>query len=1268
MTNRIVAALEHAATRLGKTLGEDAGKAVGDLYHSTGHNLTGIAEDTTAADLKHETALRGLMHDSKQPPVHAPHDVSDTGHLPHGNGDEPPLGGEHAPGQPSEGNGGCTTGGDPVDVVSGQMITSATDIDLPGLLPVMLRRAYASGYTGGRWFGPGWASTLDQRIQIDPDGIHYAGEDAEIQHYPLPTSERSQVLPKRGVQRPLTWDRDSDTIRIEDSATGWTRHFAPPPRPGARTRTITTLTDRNGHRIDYTQGPDGLPAEICHSGGYRIAVDTVLTPAGPRITGLRLLHDDAGSAVETPVVQYTYDGRGRLSGITDSTGLPLIYHWDDQDRIISWTDRNNHWYAYEYGPDGRVTRGHGPRGALETHFEYDLAGRVTTMTSGLGEPTEFHYDQHRHLVQTVDPLGGTIGTEYDRFGRLLSRTDELGRTTRVQYDAAARPVAVIRPDGREVTAAYNGLGLPSTIIDADGSVWQQEFDSAGNRTVLVEPNGATSHYAYDVLGHLTAVTDALGRTTTVRCDPSGLPVESTDPLGATTRYRRDAFGRIIAITNPLGATTRLDLTTEGKVTRAVHPDGSQESWSYDAEGNCTAHVDPIGGTTRYEYTHFNLPTAKTDPDGTRYEFTHDAALRLTQVTNPLGATWTYRYDPAGRLVHETDFDGRTLAYSHDAAGRLAARTNALGQTVSYEHDLLGNIAAKTADGRTTRYERDPLGRLLQAADPEATLAWQRDPAGRVTSETCNGRTLTYAYDVLGRRTRRTTPSGVVSVWEYDATDHPVSLTTAGRTLSFEHDLVGRQTARGLGAALTLAQAWDELGRLTTQSLNGGRSGTVLTRAYTYRADGRPTGLDDSLSGHRAFERDAMGRVTAVRASDWSEAYAYDEAGNQTAAHWPEDHPGQDATGPRAYTGTRIHRAGSLRYEHDGQGRIILRQKTRLSRKPDTWRYTWDTEDRLTSVTTPDGTVWRYLYDPLGRRIAKQRLADDGTIAEETAFCWDDALLAEQTTTSPQTPNSVTLTWDHDGLHPVTQTERMTDSTTQQEIDQRFFAIVTDLVGAPTHLVDESGGIAWHSRTTLWGSTTWPAASTAFTPLRFPGQYFDQESGLHYNVHRYYDPETARYATTDPLGLVPAPNPTTYVDDPHTSTDPLGLTESCHIVYRNLRPDEDPRVGLVAKNPDATYTPAGHVLHGSRPNWRSQYISTTRSREVALGPQWTSGRVVAIDLSKIHDHNIFDLSTDAGRAQHGIRGFTAINRTKSSMEVLITGHIPPEAITWVEGGP
>lgn len=127
------------------------------------------------------------------------------------------------------------------------------------------------------------------------------------------------------------------------------------------------------------------------------------------------------------------------------------------------------------------------------------------------------------------------------------------------------------------------------------------------------------------------------------------------------------------------------------------------------------------------------------------------------------------------------------------------------------------------------------------------------------------------------------------------------------------------------------------------------------------------------------------------------------------------------------------------------------------------------------------------------------------------------------------------------MHPIAQTERITAANApQDEIDSPFFAIVTDLVGTPTELIDESGDIAWRTRSTLWGTTAWSADSTAYTPLRFPGQYYDPETGLHYNYFRHYDPETARYVTRDPLGLAPAPNPATYVTNPRIWSDVLGL--------------------------------------------------------------------------------------------------------------------------------
>ncbi|WP_431044137.1 putative T7SS-secreted protein [Streptomyces sp. P1-3] len=1046
--------------------------------------------------------------------------------------------------QTTPNKGRCKNGTDPVNLATGKMYLPQTDVALPGALPLVFKRQAESGYAIGRWFGPSWTSTADQRLEIDAEGVVFVSEDGLLLAYPHP-APGVPTLPEAGPRWPLERDAHGD-YTLTEPETGRVRHFAGPAdaeNSGDGVARLEQISDRGGHWITFEYDNGGAPTAIAHSSGYTLK----LTTADGRITALHLA--GAGpDGTDQELIRYAYTD-GSLTEVINSSGLPLRFAYDDEHRVISWTDTNDRRYDYVYDNKDRCIAQGGEAGHVSVRIAYDGAAeqpgdRITTVTTAEGDVSRYVVNELCQVVAEIDPLGNTARTEYDRFDRVLSRTDALGQTTTYEYDGSGHLTAITNRDGGRSTAEYNDLGLPVSLTGFDGTTWHQTYDEAGRRTSATDPAGHTTHYAYDEMGHLTAVTDALAATTRIRCDKAGLPVEITDALGGTTTYHRDGFGRPTTIVDPTGATTRLTWSVEGKLTTRTAADGSQERWTYDGEGNCVTHQDAVGGVTGYEYTHFDLMSARTSPDGVRYEFTHDASLRLTEVAGPQGLTWQYEYDAAGRLLSETDFDSRRVAYAYDAAGRLATRTNPMDQTVTYERDAAGRTIRKDTEGAVTTFTYDAAGRLMTASGPDAEVVYQRDRLGRVKAEMVAGRVLTHTYDALGRRTRRVTPTGAISTYVYDEAGNRTTLTAQGHTLASDHDSAGRETIRRIGDTLTLTNTWDPLGRLTAQELTGASEARVQHKTYTYREDGHLTGMADHLNGPRTFDLDTAGRVTAVHADGWTETYAYDETGNQTQAAWPTDHPSQEATGTRAYTGTRITRAGAYRYEHDAAGRLILRQKTRLSKKPDTWRYEWDTEDRLRQVTTPDGTRWRYLYDPFGRRVAKQRLNADDEVTEEVTFTWDGPTLVEESTTAPGLPNPVTLTWDHAGLRPISQTERITDATTQREIDARFFAIVTDLVGAPTELVDETGDIAWRTRSTLWGTTTWAADSTAYTPLRFPGQYFDPETGLHYNVQRYYDPATARYLSADPLGLAPAPNPATYVRNPHTWMDPLGLAPGC----------------------------------------------------------------------------------------------------------------------------
>ncbi|MBT2440357.1 DNA/RNA non-specific endonuclease [Streptomyces sp. ISL-36] len=1038
---------------------------------------------------------------------------------------------------------------DPVDVATGKLLLPQTDLSLPGVLPLTLRRTHVSTYRYGHWFGRSWASTLDERIEVDAvgGGAIWAREDGSFLIYPrLPRPDGEQVLPLEGDRLPLVHGGvhgDETSYEVRDPHTGLIRTFTGSPYRASAASWLTALEDRNGNRVTVSRRTDGAPTAVSHSGGYVVQI----TADTSRVTGLAV----RGPEGPTTVLGYGYDETGdltRLSGPEGPTGPVMRFTYDGEGRITSWTDRNDSTFRYVYDAEGRVARTVGPDGILSSAFAYDVHPEtghgVTRYTDSTGATTVLHLNDRLQVVAETDPLGHTTHLTWDAYDRPLTRTDPLGHTTELTWDEAGNLTAVRLPDGSTPTSRYDERNLPVEVTTADGGVWRQTFDELGNCTSTQGPDGVVTRFTHDRTGAVASATDALGATIRIRSDRAGLPLEVTGSEGGVTHVERDHRGRPVRITDPLGGSEQFDWDADDRLLSRTTADGGRESWTWDAEGNCLTYTDAVGGNWATEYGHFDKALARISPDGARHELRYDTELRLVQVTNPLGRSWEYTYDAAGRLVTETDFDGRATHYTHDAANRLIARTGPLGRTVTYTWDAMDRMVSRDADGAVTHYAYDPTGALVEARTATSTLTMERDAHGRLLAETVDGRTLRHTYDLAGRRTSRTTPTGAVSRFAYNRAGDRVSLTTDGHGLAFSHDLLGRELTRTWGApgpsAVTLATAWDSVGRPVTQSLTvPGAEAPQHVRDYVYRADGCPVSVGERTAGggrrDKRVSLDPLGRPLTVTAPGWAESYAYDGAGNQTAADWPTAAGHTDARGPRVYEGGRLVSAGAVHYEYDAAGRVVVRRRTRLSRKPDLWRYTYDAEERLVSCTTPDGTLWTYAYDPLGRRSAKHRMAADGrTVVETVRFTWDGSLLVEQ---CDETAGTI-LTWEYEGHRPLTQYERkMLDA---DEVDARFFAIVTDLVGTPTELVSPAGETAWRSRSTCWGTTAWNSSATAYTPLRFPGQYADPETGLHYNYFRHYDPDTARYTSPDPLGLAPAPNPSTYVLNPWVWTDPLGL--------------------------------------------------------------------------------------------------------------------------------
>ncbi|EFM8968161.1 hypothetical protein HGL71_002374 [Escherichia coli] len=120
----------------------------------------------------------------------------------------------------------------------------------------------------------------------------------------------------------------------------------------------------------------------------------------------------------------------------------------------------------------------------------------------------------------------------------------------------------------------------------------------------------------------------------------------------------------------------------------------------------------------------------------------------------------------------------------------------------------------------------------------------------------------------------------------------------------------------------------------------------------------------------------------------------------------------------------------------------------------------------------------------------------------------------------------------------------------KEGPNRILYFHTDVNGAPEEMTDSDGKIVWETGYQVWGNTIQEKDHGGVEQnLRYQGQYLDRETGLHYNLHRYYDPDVGRFMVTDPIGLAGGINLYAYAPNPLSWIDPLGLckTDSAKLI-------------------------------------------------------------------------------------------------------------------------
>jgi RHS repeat-associated protein len=725
--------------------------------------------------------------------------------------------------------------GDPVEVSSGHMVETKTDLALDDVMPIELTRSYWQGDGRERSFGQGWSSTYGMFL-------HSQNQYQEVDLY-LPggaTVHYTRTSPGTGYYQSVFTAVDTpgpfqgSTVAFE--GTGWTletrdgtEYVFPMFGP------LQVIRDRSGNEIHLT-----------YSGGNRGALTQITSPSGRWI---RLTSDSQGRVTGASdnagrTVSYAYDAQGRLSSVTDPAGEVSSYTYDQDGRILTATDaRGIEYLTNTYDTNGRVAHQELPEG-ITFDFDYTTGtdGRITAteVTDGAGAVHRYEFSTTGAVTKEIRASGTglarTVTYERGASDEITAVVDPLGRRTEITRDTQGRPTNIVElagtPEARSArTVTYGAFDLPTTITDAAGNTTTYGYDTAGRLTTVTDAENRTWTYTHNQAGQILTTTDPSGLVTTATYVAGDL-VEAHDGTGASTHQFVDAAGRVVSTTNPLGVTTSVSYDALNQILASTDGNGTPTTFSYDENGNLLTLEDGRGNLTTWSY---------------------DDNDQAVSSTDPLGNTTTGAYDTAGRPVQQDTPAGRATTTTYDLLGRVVqvafTTPQATSSNISYEYAGNGLVSKITdsASGVST-FTYDTYDHVQTATQPDGEIE--------------------YTYDTLGRVTSTTLDAGTPTQYTYDDTSLPITITQGAAVVTHGYDPAGRRTSTSLPGGWQQSYSLDATGQTTAISYtHGGVSAGDLT--YTYDAAGHRTSVGGSFANID---------LPQARASS-----SYDQANQLTAA-------------------------------------------------------------------------------------------------------------------------------------------------------------------------------------------------------------------------------------------------------------------------------------------------------------------------------------------------------------------------------------------------
>lgn len=1019
--------------------------------------------------------------------------------------------------------------GDPVDVASGAVIDSSTDISLPGVIPVRWTRHYDSALetVDGPLGTGGWTHDLDQWITEDDGLIVLRTEEGRDVYFAAVSNGESTF--HRGERLTLTAVADG-VYRVLDHGSRLTRVYE--PFDGSARALLRSIEDVHGNSVRLLYRGEVLERIVDSAGReVRVSVD----PRG-RITRLEVVA--RGERVQ--IVEYEYHPDGELSAVIDALGHSERFEYDEQHCLIQKTLPNGLSFYYEYDEeDGRCIAAWGDGGLHARELEYD-EDEQTTLVFGDHESRFYEWNDDGAVFREATYEGEELRVvDYDDDGLVVEEGKTSAAVTSREYDENGDLVAETDPGGNTTRWEFSN-GLPARKIDPDGHVTTFAHDARALLVEVILPTGLRRSFSHDLHGRLTAIREGDRLVSRFEHDAEHNVVREWDERGALWRFEYDACGRPVSRTDPLGRITWVEYDSLGRPAQLRNPDGSVIRAEHDAMGNVIAWTDALGQTTTMEYEGTGIPSRLTRADGHAWSMLYDGDERLIGIRNPGGETHLFEHDEAGRIVSERTFDGRSLEYDYSDEGHLSSISYPDGTWRLFSRDALGNVTMERTDSGEAQFGRDVRGRLIRAVLTErsgrSVVEVSRDEWGRITEERQGEHSISYRHDGEGRRIARSLSTGGETRYEWTSAGDLAGVSHDGRHFELRHDELGRESSRrARDGNFQIRHGYDVMDRLSDRQVMGNPAqGEISRRTWRYDLAGRLTESGDARWGTTLYEHDSIGQLVSARRAAYQEVFRYDPTGSLRNIL---DGSSADGVEPwETKPGNRLTRTKDASYEHDARGRRVKRiahvaSKDGAERAGDVTEYVWDAWDRLREVKKPGGERIVLHYDALGRRVRKEVFGGAGRRVVE--FLWDgDVLAADIDSLQGQR----TFVHEPGTFVPMLQAE-------QGEV----FAVVNDHLGMPKELVDSEGRVAWSAAHSAWGRVVEEyrdaearRAQPVESPFRLLGQYFDRETGLCHTKYRYFDAETGRWCSPDPLGIEGGANAFAFDGSPVNDRDPLGL--------------------------------------------------------------------------------------------------------------------------------